>query len=347
MGMVTVVFAVNLVFAMAQSVAPLEPSSCLKGEDFFNSRNYSAAQNYLWDCVIAGAPSERFALHLTWAYRETKNYDDGLSLSLHALEASPENEDLLYVTAFLYFRRGEFEKSVGMLNKAYKLHGSDWRIHQLYALNFVEVGWSFAAEEEFNRAIDLNPDLPELHYQLARYYYTVDLFEKAIVANRKALALAPSYIAAYDSLGQSYAGLGNKKSARENFTKAVELVRTTSASNEWPLVDYASFLTNDSPGQAIALLKEALVMNPHNATATYELGRALRFVGRNSEAEVYLGKTVELDPSYTEAYYILSILARKRGAVALANDYLGKFEELRSIEKKTGTTYDALSAHHR
>jgi tetratricopeptide (TPR) repeat protein len=191
-----------------------QPSNyCRQGEQLFKDQNYRAAQVALWQCLASGAITQDQTVHLTWTYRDLKNYDEGLSQVSDLLTKRSDDENLLYVGAFLHFRRNELEQSVELLNRAYKLKPDDWRLHQLYALNFVEVGWALAAEKEFNRAIKLRPDEPELYYQMARYYYTMNEFDKAVSASEKALGLAPEYASVYDNLGLTYAGQGDSARA--------------------------------------------------------------------------------------------------------------------------------------
>jgi tetratricopeptide (TPR) repeat protein len=320
---------------------------CAQGETLFNDQNYPQSQDALWQCIITGAQTPDNALHLAWTYRDLKNYDQGLARAADALKQDPHNEDLLYLAAFLHFRRGELEASVGFLNQAYRLKPDDWRIHQLYALNFVEVGWSAAVEQELERAIKLKPDMPELYYQLARYYYTMSKFEKAISASAKALELSPDYANVYDNLGLSYAGLSDPARAAENFSKAIAINEQQHRKDEWPLVDYGAFLEDQDLTKAQLTLEHALQMNPANATANYELGRTMQRLGRDAEAEKYLTAAIKIDPSYTSAYWILSNLVRKRGDRALAAKYLEQFKELKDKDQKDGVSQSVLSMQHR
>jgi tetratricopeptide (TPR) repeat protein len=341
-----VLVAASLVLSLHAAAAQAS-LSCGQGESLFNGRNYLQAQDALWQCIITGAQTQDDALHLTWTYRELKTYDEGLTRVAEALKQDPHNEDLLYLAAFLHFRRGELEGSVGFLNQAYRIKPEDWRIHQLYALNFVQVGWSGAVEQELQRAIKLKPDMPELYYQLARYYYTMSKFDQAIAASAQALALSPDYANVYDNLGMSYAGLADPVRAAENFSRAIQINEQQHIKDEWPLVDYGAFLENQDPTKARLILEDALRMNPANATANYELGQTMQRLGRDPDAEKYLTAAIKLDPGYTNAYWILSNLVRKRGDHVLAAKYLEEFKRLKDKDKKDGVSESVLSLQHR
>ncbi|MGC2404624.1 MAG: tetratricopeptide repeat protein [Acidobacteriaceae bacterium] len=343
---VTALLAVALLSAPAPGEVA-EVSPCSQGEVLFSGGDFVAAQDALWKCSLAGNATQDQGLHLAWTYRELRNYAEGFTRVSEALKTQPSDENLLYLAAFLRFRQRRLEESVGFLNRAYKLQPDDWRVHQLYALNFVEVGWAGAVEQELKRAIGLKPDMPELYYQLARYYYTMDKFEEAITASQKALELAPDYASVYDNLGLCYAGLSDAARATVNFSKAIEINAKRHSRDEWPLIDYGAFLEGQDLTKASAVLRDALQMDPANATANYELGRTMQRLGRDAEAEHYLAGAIKLDPDYTSAYWILSTLTRKRGDRALAATYLDEFQRLKERDKKDGTSETVLSLQHR
>ena len=113
------------------------------------------------------------------------------------------------------------------------------------------------------------------------------------------------------------------------------------------LIDYGAFLEGQDLTKASAVLRDALQMNPANATANYELGRTMQRLGRDAEAEHYLSAAIKLDRNYTSAYWILSTLTRKRGDRALAATYLDEFQRLKERDKKDGTSETVLSLQHR
>jgi tetratricopeptide (TPR) repeat protein len=54
-----------------------------------------------------------------------------------------------------------------------------------------------AAKLSLQRAISLNPKNAELHYQLARLYFTLGSFVDSIEESKRALALSPDYAEVY------------------------------------------------------------------------------------------------------------------------------------------------------
>ncbi|MGH9788794.1 MAG: tetratricopeptide repeat protein [Candidatus Acidiferrales bacterium] len=118
--------------------------------------------------------------------------------------------------------------------------------------------WDFAgAEQEFKRAIELNPNYPFAHHRYSHYLTAVGRLEESLVESRKYLELDPlspspnlhlgyhyfvarqydlaieqlrktvqmdpNYTDAHRVLGQAYLGKGMKKEAFEQLEKALEL----------------------------------------------------------------------------------------------------------------------------
>jgi tetratricopeptide (TPR) repeat protein len=303
---------------------------CQAGVLEVKNGDYQSAQVALWSCLDAGSAEETDTFYLTLTYRELKNYDAGLSRVDAALRRRPDSVNLLYLAAFLQYRKGENKDSMLLLSKAYKLAPNDWRIHQLFALNYIAFKMYPAVEEELKKAISLNPTNAELEYQLGRLYFNLNWFDKSIEAMKRALALVPDYPEVYDSLGLTYEAIQDQKSAGESFAKAVELDRKHSVKDEWPLINYAEFLFfyDQTPEACVPLLTRALEINPHSPQANYQMGRVMRALHRNAEAEKYFEKTIAADPSFKYAFYQLATLLQKRGDTARAAVYLNRFNVL-------------------
>jgi tetratricopeptide (TPR) repeat protein len=321
--------SVLLLFVLAASLNAQAPPSCQAGLDQVKGADYVNGQSSLWSCVESGSGSPEHTYYLTLTYRELKNYDSGLSKANAALKQTPDSVEMLYLAAFLHYRRGENKDSMLLLSKAYKQAPDDWRIHQLFALNYITFKMYAAVEAELRRAIALNPTNAELEYQLGRLYFTQNWFDKSIAAMRRALALTPDYPEVYDSLGLSYEALQDEKQAEESYTKAIELDRKHGIKDPWPLINYAKLLFyQESPQASLPYLSQALEIDPRSPEANYQMGRVMRALHRNAEAEKYFEKTIDVDASFANAYYQLGTLLQKRGENARAAVLLNRFKIL-------------------
>lgn len=283
----------------------------------------------MWDCVLSDLGTGNDAYNLSLTYRELKNYDSGLARVNTALEHLPDNIDLLFLAAFLHYRRVESKDSMILLSKAYKVDPKDWRIHQLFALNYISFNMLEAAKLSLRQAIALNPKNSELRYQLARLYFTLGSYVESIEASKEALAIFPEYPEAYHNLALCYEGDGNVEQAVRNFEKAVELNRKYKRKDEWPLIDYAIYQRmRGLPDASLPLLEEALAINGRSPKANFELGVLLHDLKRDDEAKKYLEAAVSLDPCNARAIYELAILTRLVGNTERSDALLQRFKQV-------------------
>jgi tetratricopeptide (TPR) repeat protein len=304
--------------------------ACARGEASFLARQYERAQESLWRCVLGGAPAPLAAHRLALTYRETKAYEAGLSRAETALAKSGKSLDLLYLAAFLHFRMRQQQTSIALLGDAYRMNPSDWRVHQLFALNYVVLGIKDGAFAEFQAALALNPRNAELHYQLARFYQSEGRIAESIEESRKTLALFPDYPDVYENLGLCYEALADGRQASENFERAIEQTERLGQKNEWPFVNYAEFLLRqDDAAGAARVLGRALAGNPASAKAHYFMGRAMRKLDRNAESRRYLERAIQLDAADPAPYFELGMLLTRMGDSASAKPMFDRFQELR------------------
>lgn len=84
-------------------------------------------------------------------------------------------------------------------------------------------GFYQAAIEQYNLALDQDPDMVSLHIGLAYNYFALRDIPTAILTFEDALAIDPDNADAYDGLGYMYFLIGEYPTAEENLLKAVEL----------------------------------------------------------------------------------------------------------------------------
>ena len=109
----------------------------------------------------------------------------------------------------------------------------------------------------------------------------------------QAVAAAPSPIP-LSFLGDAYNRLGDKKSAREAFRKAIELDESYAEA----YLNLGLLLADDGQNEeAERFLRTATLLNPNSHKAHGRLGILLQELGRYSEAEEELRRAVKIDPT--------------------------------------------------
>lgn len=314
-----------------------EPAACTTGLARFQAGDYRAAQDLLWECVESRAGNENHAFYLALTYRSLKNYAAGLSRANENRKQYPDNVDLLYIAAYLHYRRDETKDSMILTSKAWRLAPKDWRIQQLFALNYISFNMLEAAKLSLLEAIALKPDNAELQYQLARLYFTQGNYVDSIETSKKALAILPEYPEVYHNLALAYEGSGNVDMAIQSFEKAIALNRKCNKRDEWPLIDFANYQRMlGHPEETAKLLKEALDMNPDSPKANYELGELLADMHKYDDARKYFEVALKLDPCNAPTIYGLAIVTRRLGDAARSRLYFDQFREVDRRNKEPG-----------
>ncbi|HEX9745809.1 MAG TPA: tetratricopeptide repeat protein, partial [bacterium] len=133
------------------------------------------------------------------------------------------------------------------------------------------------AAQDFERAVELNPEDPDAHFQKAEAYYELGQFDTAAEDFDRAIQLQPINPNAYYSKGNAMFFMDEEDEASQSYTIAVE---------QKP--DFANALNNQASIQinkgnfakAVELLSEAIDKQPSYAFTYFNLARAFRALGK-------------------------------------------------------------------
>jgi tetratricopeptide (TPR) repeat protein len=199
---------------------------------------------------------------------------------------------------------------------------------------WVLLGWALdrlkrhdEAEECLRKALKVDPDYDEAHYNLGYIYSGKGKFALAEKHLKRAIEIDPKYVLAYRELGSlllrqkdrtkeaitllrraldynpndqwSRAHLANAlwtlrklKAADEQYRRLMELCPDDSL----PYWCYGGFLASESKDSSTAerYLRKAVEIDPRDREANYHLGRQLLYWNRKEEAKTFLTKAARL-----------------------------------------------------
>jgi serine/threonine protein kinase/tetratricopeptide (TPR) repeat protein len=221
--------------------------------------------------------------------------------------------------------------------------------------------WVERAQSASDRALVLDPNLPQVHVSLGIVYHGTGALENAVEEFRCALDLQPLNDGAHRWLGQCYSQMGESDLAREHFQKAVEL-RPGYWENYNVLGNYyyaqglyekaaaqyrrviraqpdshhgynnlgAMYLLLGRYEEAVAMNRRAIEIHP--AAVSYDnLGTAYFYLERYEEARDAYGRAVKMNPSNDVPYRnlgdVLLRLGRREEAAEQFRLALGRLEE--------------------
>ncbi|MFA6285002.1 MAG: tetratricopeptide repeat protein [Parcubacteria group bacterium] len=212
----------------------------------------------------------------------------------------------------------------------------------------------FAAEEQANAAININPSNPDNLVQLAQINQNVigskdGAAEAALDNYKKALKNSPQDPSVYYQIGQVYLSMTDLETmkasqqqgkqvttlpdkakedlvlAKQNFEKAVGL------KNNYIPAQFMIAVVLQRQGeidQAIAKLEESQKMNPRDTGISFQLGVLYFQTGKYEQARTTLESTVKLAENYSNAMYFLGLTYDKLGDKQKALEQFQKVSNL-------------------
>jgi tetratricopeptide (TPR) repeat protein len=189
----------------------------------------------------------------------------------------PNDADVLYLKAKLHMKAFN-DTTLAMFQRT----PASYRVHQLSAEIFEVQSRYDEAVAEYRKAIEMNPQAPDLHFRLGRAIllagHNPDSLAKAAAAFQDELKLNPEDGACEFQLGQIAQVEGKKAEAKAHFEKALAL----SPQFVQALIALGKM---ETPSKAIALLTKAVELQPANETAHYALMTAYRDAGQMDKAK--------------------------------------------------------------
>ncbi len=183
----------------------------------------------------------------------------------------------------------------------------DWREYELSSAR----PWLDAARAAAERAVAIDPELPEAHVGLGYTHMGTGNYELAADEYRRAIELDPANSDAYRGLASAYQALGRPDEAEAAFREAIRKYPQFWAGYNW----LGSFLLREGRyEEAIAQFKRVTEISPTNPRGYLNLGAAYEYAGNKTEAARALEKSIDILPTHT-AYHNLG------GFYMYARDY--------------------------
>jgi len=245
-----------------------------------------------YNSVLALAPGDAgayYALALIEANRG--EFERAVGLYRKGLEFHPEDGDLHGGLGSLLLQMGRVDEAIVELETAVKLK-ADSAICVIWGLAVSAKGDSAGAIKHFNKAIRINPNNAEAHYNLGNVYLSQNRLAMAAGEYKKAIQARPNYVKAYGNLAVTLAQMG-----------AID--------------------------EAINCLRHIVVLEPNNPDTHFNLARTLADKGLIDEAIENFRKVTEFSPDDTAARCKLAELLLRKRQVEQA---IGEYEQVLKID---------------
>ena len=227
-------------------------------------------------------------------------------------------------------------------------------VHLLGVIAYQKAQYDVAVEF-ITKAITINPDYAEAHYNLGNAVKDQGKLSEAVAIYRKAIAIKPDYAEAHNNLGNALKDQGNLAEATVSYEKAIALKPGyMEAHNNLG----ATLLGLGKLDEAVASYREAIAIKPDYAEAHNNLGNVFKDQGKLVEAVASYQGAITIRPGYIEAYNNLGATLLDLGeegeaaavyhkAIAIKPDYVNAHYNLASIFKGQGKLDEAVASYQK
>jgi len=230
------------------------------------------------------------------------NLDAAASVMRTLVDLDPDNIEVLYLAQRIYS-----ELADDTLNKLAIVAPGSARMQVVIAERLINEGDLKGATDHYRKALDLDPRLPGLHYELAEAIF----------------AAAPT-----------------DPQAQADATKELETdIKLEGASARTECIFGRIAVQRQDLNAAYAHYTRAFALNPASAEAQFGLGRALAEMDKPQEAAKYLRMAIQSDPLNDNAHFRLAGVCRKLGLNEEAEKETRLFKEIRDAKDRLEALY--------
>lgn len=191
------------------------------------------------------------------------------------------NLDGRYVLALCYLHVNRFDEARHYFAELYRLQPDSAPAYLFFARMLLRWNNSTAAPQMAQKAILLDPRLPEAHLLLGQVALGMGKVDQALAEFEREAAINPMSGVVYDRLGDAYMQKNQFEKAQDALNKA--LLLEPDATGPYILLGQV-LLKRNNPGTAVTYLKRAVEMDPKNEFTHFFLGEAYRDLGQKQDA---------------------------------------------------------------
>jgi len=218
------------------------------------------------------------------------------------LKADSNHLASIRLLSLIYFNQKKYNEAIILLNNSHINFDSDFEICNLLACCFVETDQFEPAEVLLNKALTLNPEHTNSHFNLGLVYQNTNRLDLAILSYLTTLRLQPNHLNALLRAGECLFGIQDYKSAVLYFKKIIQIDQE----NVSATIGLANCYIQTNDLDELELLKKAISAKHH--CFSMELGIANCFLAHN-DIEKSIKQYNELIDRYGRKAIIFNNLA--------------------------------------
>lgn len=268
------------------------------GVEFYKQRQFAKTIESLVRAVATekpGTPEYReSAVILGQSYYLTAHLPEAVAWLQKAVDDGVRINEVYYMLGNCYIQQREPVKSRAAFAAMFSVPFESAAAHLLTAQFMIRQEFEEFAQKELERAVELDPKIPQAHYLLGMMAIFRNDLDKGMEEMRQEIAINPDFAMAHYKLGDAYTRREDWDAAIPPLQRAVWL--NPDYSGPYILLGKAYFKKKDL-GSAEGMLRRAIKMDPANYQAHYILGQVLIQAGKTEEGRRMLEESQKLrDP---------------------------------------------------
>ncbi|HUI06350.1 MAG TPA: tetratricopeptide repeat protein [Verrucomicrobiae bacterium] len=280
----------------------------------------------LWRGVLAVFPDSAVANEmLAQALLNQNRIGEALACAQRAVRSEPSAETHRNLGIVLT-RAGRVQEAIEEFDRSLQLKPDLADAHHNLALALMGLGRTTEAIGQWEQALRINPNFADAHCNLGIALQRAGRMGEAIGHYEQALRIDPDYAEARFNLGVALVRLGRLPEAISQWEQTLRLHP-----------DYAEAHANlgvalEHEGrieEAIKHYEQALRIKPGLVEARYNFGVALMRLGRVHEAIEQWDQVVQLKPDMAAAHYNLGVALEQEGK---REDAIGQYEQAMRLQ---------------
>jgi tetratricopeptide (TPR) repeat protein len=162
---------------------------------------------------------------LCYDYVEARQYDEAIEQCTKQYDNAQTNRNraiILNNRGNAYYYKGQYDRAIEDYNNAIELNPNYTHAYYNRGLAYYQKVQYDRAIEDYNNAIELNPNYTHAYNNRGNAYYQKVQYDRAIEDYDKAIELNPNYTYAYNNRGNAYYGKGQYDRAIEDCNKVIQ-----------------------------------------------------------------------------------------------------------------------------
>jgi adenylate cyclase len=233
---------------------------------------------------IAGANIIKY--HFTY---DPDFIEEAANYGLKAYKMNNRDAEILRIYAGTLTEKGDYTTADSIYRLSLKLDSLNPRLYSDIGYLYSILGNSELAEENYLKAVRINPANYVSLYELAAFYYSENRFDDAIREMKNAVELASGHLTILYGLGSCYFGIGNIDEALKTF----ETINKIDSTQSHILQNLGTcHLYKGDYKSAADYFKKAIEYNPENYALYGLAGWAYYAIDDKEQANAYFSEAI-------------------------------------------------------